>query len=80
MKGGFTIVFHLFNFFDLVNAAIVKFQQEVTDKKAMILPTFNTIHTLVRVPVHNPHWTVLPVMLRVFLVAFSRGVDVLRWA
>jgi hypothetical protein len=77
MKGGFTIVPSWF--FDSVNAAIIKFQ-EVTDKKAMILPTFNTIHDLVRVPVHDPHWAVLPLMLRVFLVAFCRGVDVLRWA
>jgi hypothetical protein len=77
MKGGFTIVPSLF--FDSVNAAIIKFQ-EVTDEKAMILPTFHTVHDLVRVPVHNPHWTVLPLMLRVFLVAFCRGVDVLRWA
>jgi hypothetical protein len=36
-----------------VNAAILKFQQEVTDPKAMVLPTYNTVNTvvdLVRVP------------------------------
>jgi hypothetical protein len=59
MKGGFTIVPNLF--FDAVNAAIVKFQQEVTDKKAMILPTFNTVRDLVRVSVYNDrHWCALP--------------------
>lgn len=31
-----------------MNAAIVRFQQEVTDKKAMILPTYNTVADLVR--------------------------------
>jgi hypothetical protein len=30
-----------------VNAAIVKFHQEVTDKKAAILPTYNTVSDLV---------------------------------
>jgi len=33
-------------FFDEVNAAIVKFQQEVTDKKAMVLPTLNSISNI----------------------------------
>ena len=45
MKGGFTIVPSLF--FNDVNAAIVKFQQEVTDKKAMVLPTYNSFSDLV---------------------------------
>jgi hypothetical protein len=45
MKGGFTIVPSLF--FDEVNAAIVTFQQEVTDKKAMVLPTYNSFSDLV---------------------------------
>jgi len=78
MKGGFTIVPSWF--FDEVNAAIVKFQQEVTDKKAMILPTFNTIGDLVCVTVYISYWRVLSLTLRVFLVAFCRGVVVLRWA
>jgi hypothetical protein len=78
MKGGFTMVPSMF--FDSVNAAIVKFQQDVTDKKAMILPSFNVVFNLVRVPVPDAHGRVLPLMLRVFLVAFCRGVDVLRWA
>ena len=68
MKGGFTIVPNLF--FDLVNAAIVLFEREVTDKKAMMLPTFNTVNGLVRVPVHIPHWRVLSLTLRVLMVAF----------
>ncbi|KAH9953746.1 FAD-binding domain-containing protein [Russula dissimulans] len=29
-----------------VNAAIVNFQKEVTDKKAMVLPTYNTVHDI----------------------------------
>lgn len=41
MKGGFTIIPS--GYFDLVKAAVIKFQQEVTDKKAMILPTYNTV-------------------------------------
>ncbi|KAI9450556.1 FAD dependent oxidoreductase [Russula earlei] len=40
--GGFTITPGL-HYADKVNAAIVKFQQEVTDKKAMVLPTYNTV-------------------------------------
>ncbi|KAF8495559.1 FAD-binding domain-containing protein [Russula emetica] len=39
--GGFVIIPSLF--FDEVNAAILKFQQEVTDPKAMVLPTYNTV-------------------------------------
>jgi len=45
MKGGFAIVPSLF--FNELKAAIVKFQQEVTDKKAMVLPTYNSISDLV---------------------------------
>jgi len=78
MKGGFTIAPSWF--FDLVNDATIKFQQEVTDKKAMILPTFNTIGDFVRVPVYIPYLRVLSLTLRVFLVAYCRGVVVLRWA
>jgi hypothetical protein len=33
---------------DEVNAAIVRFQKEVTDKKATILPTYNSIADVVR--------------------------------
>jgi len=47
MKGGFTITPIWSS--DEVNAAIVKFQKEVTDKKALVLPTYNTIHDIVRV-------------------------------
>jgi hypothetical protein len=36
-------------YFDEVNAAILKFQREVTDPKAMVLPTFNTVGDIVRV-------------------------------
>jgi hypothetical protein len=45
MKGGLIFVPSLF--FNDVNAAIVKFQQEVTDKKAMVLPTYNSFSDLV---------------------------------
>ena len=48
MKGGFVIIPSLY--FDEVNAAILKFQQEVTDPKAMALPTYNTVRDVVRVP------------------------------
>ncbi len=75
MKGGFTIVFGLF--FELVNAAIIKFQQEVTDNKAMILPTFNTVSDVVRLPVPIHHLSLTP---RVPWAAFLRGVIFLRWA
>jgi hypothetical protein len=47
IKGGFVIIPSLF--FDEVNAAILKFQQEVTDPKAMVLPTYNTVGDIVRV-------------------------------
>ncbi|KAH9972555.1 hypothetical protein BGW80DRAFT_1313434, partial [Lactifluus volemus] len=39
--GGYAIYFNFS--IDEVNAAIVRFQKEVTDKKAAILPTYNTI-------------------------------------
>ncbi|KAH9957078.1 FAD-binding domain-containing protein [Russula dissimulans] len=42
MKGGFTVSPIWSS--DEVNAAIVKFQKEVTDKKAMVLPTYNTVY------------------------------------
>jgi hypothetical protein len=45
-KGGFAIIPNLF--IEEVNAAIVKFHQQVTDKKAAILPTYNTLSDLVR--------------------------------
>lgn len=48
MKGGFIIIPNLF--FEEVNAAILKFQQEVTDPKAALLPTYNTVGDIVRVP------------------------------
>ena len=48
MKGGLVVIFpeHI----NRVKAAILKFQQEVTDPKAMILPTYNTVAHIVRVP------------------------------
>ena len=48
MKGGFIIVPRKHK--DRVNAAILKFQQEVTDKNATILPTYNTVRNIVRLP------------------------------
>jgi hypothetical protein len=47
LKGGFVIMPSLY--FNHVTAAILKFQREVTDPKAMVLPTFNTVHDVVRV-------------------------------
>jgi hypothetical protein len=41
-------------FSDEVNAAILKFQREVTDPKAMVLPTYNTVGDIVRVLVFIP--------------------------
>jgi len=41
--GGFVIIPDLFFNFNKVNAAILKFQQEVTDPKAALLPTYNTV-------------------------------------
>jgi hypothetical protein len=54
MKGGLVVIFpeHI----DRVKVAILKFQQEVTDPKAMILPTYNTVADIVRVPVPIPCW------------------------
>jgi cation transporter-like permease len=49
MKGGFVIIPDLFSAFDEVNAAILKFQREVTDPKAVVLPTYNTVGDIVRV-------------------------------
>jgi hypothetical protein len=49
MKGGFVIVPDIFSVFDEVNAAILKFQREVTDPKAVVLPTYNTVGNIVRV-------------------------------
>lgn len=46
LKGGFVIIPTWY--FDKVNAALIKFQNEVTDPKAMVLPTFNTVHDIVR--------------------------------
>jgi hypothetical protein len=54
MKGGYAIIPSLY--FDVINAAILKFQREVTDPKAMVLPTFNTVGNIVRVPVLIPFW------------------------
>jgi hypothetical protein len=48
MKGGWIAVTSLF--LNDVNAAIVKFQQNVTDPKAMVLPTFNSFFDLVLAP------------------------------
>jgi hypothetical protein len=48
MKGGLLIV--LSPFLHDVNAAIVKFQQQVTDPKAVVLPTYNSVHDLVLAP------------------------------
>jgi hypothetical protein len=76
MKGGFVIIPDLFFNFNKVNAAILKFQQEVTDPKAALLPTYNTVGDIVRVPVLIP---LLSLTHRAWL-AFCRGVDVLRWA
>ena len=47
IKGGFVIIPSLY--FKRINAAILKFQQEVTDPKAMVLPTYNTVGDIVRV-------------------------------
>ncbi len=47
MKGGFVIIPDLFRVFDKINAAILKFQREVTDPKAVVLPTYNTVHNAV---------------------------------
>jgi hypothetical protein len=52
MKGGYAIIDRLY--FDVINKAILKFQKEVTDPKAMVLPTFNTVFDFVRVPVLIP--------------------------
>jgi hypothetical protein len=49
MKGGFVIIPDLFNYFEEVNAAILKFQRGVTDPKAALLPTYNTVGDLVRI-------------------------------
>lgn len=52
MKGGFVIIPSLF--FDEVNSAILKFQQTVTDPKAAVLPTYNTVGDVVRVLILVP--------------------------
>jgi hypothetical protein len=74
MKGGFVIVPSLF--FDEVNAAILKFQQKVTDPKAVVLPTYNTVGDIVRVPILILCWRLLSLTTEHW-VAFCRGVDVL---
>jgi hypothetical protein len=63
MKGGFVIIPSLF--FDEVNAAILKFQQEVTDPKAAVLPTYNTVGDIVRVPVNIPNWRFFSLTCRI---------------
>jgi hypothetical protein len=76
MKGAFTIVLSSL-FFDDVNAAIVKFQQEVTDKKAMALPTYNSFSDWVFTRLLHRH--LLFLTRRMLWTAHRRVVVVLRW-
>jgi hypothetical protein len=75
MKGGFAIVPEFL--VDLVNAAIVNFQQEVSDKKAMVLPTTNIVDNLVRIPARITHCRLLPLMCQMLCAGFYGAVDVL---